>query len=216
MYKSPIGFCPSHSLGICKLQPVGGRANEQDVDGDEFYDDEEGSWDEDEEWTEGEDEDEAYPAAGPSAPTGDDEWEAKRREIISLGFPDDGYDYLKHLRVLGQGQASMAPVAAKDPSIVTVRPVDLATGNPALAPAVPEGEGEDEDLIDLDAEELMQVAPDVKIFDARRLTVQKEAADDADAEGQLGGVSAFARPMEMEVEDVRKRYRDIREVDNVR
>lgn len=29
--------------------------------------------------------------------------EARRREIVSLGFPDDGYDYLKHIR---QGHAT--------------------------------------------------------------------------------------------------------------
>lgn len=33
--------------------------------------------------------------------------EDRRKELIELGFPDDGYDYLKHLRVLGKGQASL-------------------------------------------------------------------------------------------------------------
>lgn len=36
----------------------------------------------------------------PQAPLGED----RRREIISLGFPDDGYDYLKHIR---QGHADV-------------------------------------------------------------------------------------------------------------
>lgn len=37
----------------------------------------------------------------------DDISENRRKELIELGFPDDGYDYLKHLRVLGKGQASL-------------------------------------------------------------------------------------------------------------
>lgn len=37
--------------------------------------------------------------------------EDRRKELIELGFPDDGYDYLKHLRVLGKGQASLEGVA---------------------------------------------------------------------------------------------------------
>ncbi|KAG2495893.1 hypothetical protein HYH03_006131 [Edaphochlamys debaryana] len=30
--------------------------------------------------------------------------EERRRELLALGFPDDGYDYLKHLRDLGRGK----------------------------------------------------------------------------------------------------------------
>lgn len=37
----------------------------------------------------------------------DDISDERRKELIELGFPDDGYDYLKHLRVLGKGQASL-------------------------------------------------------------------------------------------------------------
>ena len=37
----------------------------------------------------------------------DDISEDRRKELIELGFPDDGYDYLKHMRVLGKGQASL-------------------------------------------------------------------------------------------------------------
>jgi len=33
----------------------------------------------------------------------DDMTEERRRELIELGFPDDGYDYLKHLRAPGRG-----------------------------------------------------------------------------------------------------------------
>ena len=30
--------------------------------------------------------------------------EERRKQNLDLGFPDDGYDYLKHLRVLGKGK----------------------------------------------------------------------------------------------------------------
>lgn len=34
--------------------------------------------------------------------------EERRRELVSLGFPDDGYDYLRHLRDLGHGRLRTA------------------------------------------------------------------------------------------------------------
>ncbi len=33
--------------------------------------------------------------------------EARRREQLEYGFPDDGYDYMRHLRTLGQGRANL-------------------------------------------------------------------------------------------------------------
>ena len=46
----------------------------------------------------------------------DDISDERRKELIELGFPDDGYDYLKHLRVLGKGQASLeGPETRVDP-----------------------------------------------------------------------------------------------------
>lgn len=29
--------------------------------------------------------------------------EERRRELVEMGFPDDGYDYLKHMRAPGRG-----------------------------------------------------------------------------------------------------------------
>lgn len=55
--------------------------------------------------------------AGPRYPPGhplawlnhqvEDMGEDKRKEIIELGLPDDGYDYTKHLRTVGQGRARL-------------------------------------------------------------------------------------------------------------
>ena len=50
--------------------------------------------------------------------------EDRRKQNLDLGFPDDGYDYLKHLRVLGKGRGEglstaegpSAPAAANPPA----------------------------------------------------------------------------------------------------
>ena len=38
--------------------------------------------------------------------------EERRKQNLDLGFPDDGYDYLKHLRVLGKGKGEGLSSAA--------------------------------------------------------------------------------------------------------
>jgi hypothetical protein len=41
--------------------------------------------------------------------------EDDRQEILSMGFPDDGYNYLKHLRTVGvRRQVQIMPVARLD------------------------------------------------------------------------------------------------------
>lgn len=39
--------------------------------------------------------------------------EARRRELLELGFPDDGYDYLRHMRTMGVGGASLEGVGGE-------------------------------------------------------------------------------------------------------
>ena len=45
--------------------------------------------------------------------------EARRRELVELGFPDDGYDYIRHMRTLGANAiagvvpGAPAPASAK-------------------------------------------------------------------------------------------------------
>lgn len=36
-------------------------------------------------------------------PPSDNMTEERRRELVEMGFPDDGYDYLKHMRAPGRG-----------------------------------------------------------------------------------------------------------------
>ena len=40
--------------------------------------------------------------------------EERRQEIIRLGFPDDGYDYLQHMRQGHEGAATAAPQQASE------------------------------------------------------------------------------------------------------
>ena len=44
----------------------------------------------------------------------DDSWEARRREILALGLPDDGYDYLQHLRTITSDQTTVGPTPFHD------------------------------------------------------------------------------------------------------
>lgn len=52
-------------------------------------------------------------------PPPDSMTEERRRELIEMGFPDDGYDYLKHMRAPGRGGRAnlegMGPVAESAP-----------------------------------------------------------------------------------------------------
>ena len=49
----------------------------------------------------------------------------RRRELLELGFPDDGYDYLKHMKEAGGGGASVRVAATRKPeAALDVRTVD--------------------------------------------------------------------------------------------
>jgi hypothetical protein len=44
--------------------------------------------------------------------------EARRKELIELGFPDDGYDYLRHLKELGP--KGRKPTSKRDQKVGTI------------------------------------------------------------------------------------------------
>jgi len=132
--------------------------------------------------------------------------EARRKELIELGFPDDGYDYLSHLRVL----ESAAPTT-KQPSSTRLLPQQRRQQK--------EEEEEDGDPIDaindvepnqqpsttsasstvfLPAPRLTAPIPDIKVFDASSLTLLQPAAAESDADGIMGGVTAFSRQRDPE------------------
>ena len=69
---------------------------------------------------------EGHPLSWLEEPVRDTISEERRREIIGLGFPDDGYDYLKHLR---QGHAAAATNAAELPNEARDMPPEQAAGD---------------------------------------------------------------------------------------
>lgn len=80
-------------------------------------------------------------------------------------------------------EAAAAPAAGEEEEEVVV----------VVAEAFEEAAGPS---VVIDAEEEAFVAPDVKIFDARNLRVSQVVADEHQADGNLSGVSAFARPVD--------------------
>lgn len=83
--------------------------------------------------------------------------EERRREIIALGFPDDGYDYLKHLRRRGAVAASVER-APDDAGQVDTSEAAPSTFVPATMFVPP--------------------TPDIRVVDARAMRLHSEAADE--------------------------------------
>ncbi|KAL3156668.1 Protein ltv1 [Trebouxia sp. C0009 RCD-2024] len=100
----------------------------------------------------------------------DDISEDRRKELIELGFPDDGYDYLKHLRVLGKGQASLEGPEGRP---------DFDAGPSTFVAALKTEKPEE----------------DRKAFDARQLVLHQAAKDAVEAAQSAGGVSAFSKEL---------------------
>ena len=105
---------------------------------------------------------------------------------------DDGYDYLAHMRVLGQGAASlegMAPTPAaagaagaaavqEQPSTASAASAASAAGPSTFVPAPGGFEAPEEDL---------------RIIDASRLTVMQQVQEEQAATVMMGGVTAFSK-----------------------
>jgi len=119
--------------------------------------------------------------------------DARRLELLSLGFPDDGYDYLKHMRVVGGGGGAgqrhkqqeqderqdggasrplpaTAAVPAPPPAAVRAPSAPSAAAANAAADAAEAG-GEIVETVGpatfLRAPRLRAPAPDVRLVDAR-------------------------------------------------
>eukprot|EP00002_Diphylleia_rotans_P040888 TRINITY_DN9820_c0_g1_i1.p1 TRINITY_DN9820_c0_g1~~TRINITY_DN9820_c0_g1_i1.p1 ORF type:complete len:571 (+),score=189.68 TRINITY_DN9820_c0_g1_i1:74-1786(+) len=103
--------------------------HEQDAYGDEYYDDEDDEWEDeegdedDDDYYDEEDEDEEtesekQPSSSKNDASGsssrkkpfryvtphDKDYSKRDFELGEYGFPDDGYDYTKHLRIIGKGR----------------------------------------------------------------------------------------------------------------
>jgi protein LTV1 len=144
----------------------------------------------------------AAPAARPAAPAGryppghplawleaernqEDIPEGRRRELVELGFPDDGYDYLRHVRTLGHGGASLEGL--RGPSGV----VEGTTGSGAAADASPLGPS----VFVPSTAAAPPSQDDVALYDASGLTVLQAAGEgEGEDTGMMGGVTAFSRP----------------------
>ncbi|KAL0054064.1 hypothetical protein WJX82_003186 [Trebouxia sp. C0006] len=126
----------------------------------------------------------------------DDISEDRRKELIELGFPDDGYDYLKHMRVLGKGQASLEGAEAH---------ADAEVGPSTFVSALnTEKPGEDR-----------------KAFDARQLVLHQAAQDVVEAAQSAGGVSAFSKeltklhkPTQAEIDELERLVSHYQEVED--
>lgn len=95
--------------------------------------------------------------------------DARRREIVSLGLPDDGYDYMKHLRIVGgPGSTSLAQVPQSSESSRRLKEGIELVDEDATGPS-----------IFVPATRHKQVAVrDEKMVDATQLVLRSQAADD--------------------------------------
>jgi hypothetical protein len=108
--------------------------------------------------------------------------DARRKELIELGFPDDGYDYLKHMRLGGHAAA----VALGTAAIPAAAPTAAVAA--AAAPAAAGAAG-------VFVRAPLPLAPeeDVRLLDSTRLAVLQGQVEDEDAAKLAGGVTAFTR-----------------------
>ncbi|CAL5222515.1 g4890 [Coccomyxa viridis] len=106
--------------------------------------------------------------------------EERRRELVSLGFPDDGYDYLKHLK---EGREDVRVDHEDDSEGITSRDEAPAASGPRVFLPAPYVEPPPEDI---------------KVIDARRLPPQQQAHDEEDVFETLREVAAFSRNIEEE------------------
>ncbi|GAX78082.1 hypothetical protein CEUSTIGMA_g5524.t1 [Chlamydomonas eustigma] len=139
--------------------------------------------------------------------------EARRKELIELGFPDDGYDYLRHLKELGpsgrkpssrRDQKVQAEASTSSSAVVSTSEIEQKVVEAAASPAVVEGEGKGQE--ESEKEEAGIVGPSVfvsgkfipptedqKLLDARQLVVAGKAEKEEDVDKAVAAVSAFAR-----------------------
>lgn len=101
--------------------------------------------------------------------------EEERKEMVDLGFPDDGYNYLRHLKELVPGKA----------------PAESSSEQPTAS------DGPVGPCVFIPAPKFVPPAADVKLVDARQLAVGSIVEDDAAAMAKLETVSAFSKPTQL-------------------
>eukprot|EP00877_Chromochloris_zofingiensis_P001835 jgi/Chrzof1/11652/Cz06g03220.t1 len=112
--------------------------------------------------------------------------DARKRELLEYGFPDDGYDYLKHCRVLGRSQAALEAV----PSGSQQQTAASTSSDPAPTEPV--------QSVYLNAPKAKAPTADVKVVDARRVQVADSIIDNpAQAEPEAAGIGGSAAAREL-------------------
>jgi protein LTV1 len=168
-----------------------------------------------------------YPPGHPLAWIEDQELQGemtdeRRRELVELGFPDDGYDYLRHVRTLGVGAGSLeglqgkyqgdeaeqeAEKQAEQQALATAKKqaAELATRAETTTallggkgPAKMKETGPVGPAVFMKAAALQQPEADVAVFDAVGLTVLQPTDVDEEATEMMGGVTAFSRRKDAE------------------
>ncbi|GMH40512.1 hypothetical protein BSKO_08416 [Bryopsis sp. KO-2023] len=109
--------------------------------------------------------------------------EEQREEMISLGLPDDGYNYLQHVRTVGKGKASLEKIEEEPQVQVETESVGTSGAGGVVA------------------SNFEPPTEDRKLVNARALTAVEEVDEDA-ADSRIGTTSAFSR----EVEGVRGQF----------
>lgn len=159
-----------------------------------------------------------YPPGHPLAWLEDEERQGemsdeRRKELIELGFPDDGYDYLRHVRTLGRGAGSLEGIAqeagASTPAGAAGEPPIVIFGG--KAPASVRETGPLGPSVFVKSATVLQPEEDVVVFDAARLTVLQPTDVDEEASGNIGGVTAFSRRKDEEALGAERR--DIEELE---
>lgn len=113
--------------------------------------------------------------------------ETRRRELLDLGFPDDGYDYLAHLRTIG----TAAPVKLQGPEEGVAQAQDGVSQGREEQEVEPRGP-----FVFLPAPKVVHPQEDVALFDAAALTVQELVEEDNEEERGAqasAAIGAFAR-----------------------
>ena len=127
--------------------------------------------------------------------------EKRRHELIELGFDDDGYDYLQHLRSLesrAKGSSSLEEVVEKKEEEEEEKLVISEKGISVGKQKQPQtsGTGGTGDGVFVKAPVAHVPEEDVALFDASQLTVMQQVDDDKEVTGMMGGVTAFAKKTE--------------------
>jgi len=184
-----------------------------------------------------------YPPGHPLAWIEDQELQGemtdeRRRELVELGFPDDGYDYLRHVRTLGIGAGSLeglvgkhqagenedeeekealaavaAATAAEKAALLATRAETTTAILGGKGPAKMKETGPVGPSIFMKAIALQQPEADVALFDAAGLRVLQPTDVDEEATEMMGGVTAFSR--RKDAEGLGAERRDIEELEEL-